>query len=271
MRQVSRTGYMRSLRAAECITDPAVEQMLAVCPHLTMGQVLEGLMGEGGGHIALPPVLIRGAFQTASYTRGYPEHTVPAGFRAGGRGGRTPESYATGQHVDSSPHYRFVREAIVYAEEHWDEHLIRDTWVGFVTVLVQDPTDLAEGAFDSSPKTKRTVAVGLACSWGELTGNRRQPEVDRWNGAITVATVDPLEGSEIKGDRAGFTLFNCARCGGGLDQTFCHGCGVRYPEGDVRFPGWSTPLPPKLVELLQADGHRFEPNPHRPLRPQSTA
>jgi hypothetical protein len=264
MSDMTRDEYMTALRATMHVKNPTTEQMLTVCPHLTREQALDGLMGTGSGYIALPPLKMRHSFRTASYYPGNGTDLGPA-FHGGKYGTRTRRSYADGQpHGDVFTDYAFMDEAMAYAEEHWPEELILDDWTDFQQVFVQDPTDLVRGAFGITPRTKFVISLGINRKWNDLINDHSRPEVDQWDDAIAITSVDPLISAELKGGRGGFTEYNCAHCGGGLGLTSCTACGTRFPDDPFRC-GWNTPLPPKLIELLRSNGHEFALNPERLL------
>ena len=261
MPNMTRDEYMAALRATMYVKNPTVEQMLSVCPHLTRKQALDGLMGSESGYIALPPLRIKHSYRVANY---YPGNGTDLGptFSGGKYGNHTLASYADGKsHGDVFVDYAFVAEAMAYAEEHWPEELILDTWTDFQEVYVQDPTDLNERGY---PRTKFVVSLGLGRPWNELINDHTKPKVEQWDDAIIIASVDPLISAELKGGRGGFTEFNCAHCGGGLGLTACTSCGATFHDDHFRC-GWHTPLPTKLIKLLRDNGHEFALDPERLL------
>ena len=260
MSDLTRDQYMAAIRATGRIENPTIEQMHAVCPHLTREQVIKGLTGKGSCYIALPPVLIKCAFQIADYDPGDAKWSRAPSFTARGYSGRTLESYTDGlDHAAVSHKIHFVDEAIAYAENNWPGHLIFDNWVEYLTVYVEDPNDQNK---DGDPRTKSVIDVVLGRDWNEVRRDHHKPDWAVWDDAIVYATVDPLEGSELNGDRSGFMVFNCAHCGGGLMLSSCHHCGEQFTDNQFRRE-WRTPLAPKLVELLRNNGHVFAVNPDR--------
>lgn len=262
MSALTRDQYMKALRASEHVQNPTIEQMLAICPHLTKDQVVDGLMGEKGGYIALPPVIIKYGFRSASYYPGSKNKGPDPSFGAG-LSHRTPSSYADGEsHGDAFGEYRFMAEAMAYAEEHWPESLRLDDWVNFQEVYLDDPTDQD---VHGNPETKAVVYVCLNRDWDEIRGDRTKTAVQVWDDAISFATLDSLEGSELQGGRGGGTEFVCAHCGGGLGLSICYECKNRFHDDQYR-KGTCISLPPKLIKLLRESGHEFALDPERLLK-----
>jgi hypothetical protein len=249
MQDLTRAEYLSALRDHYRIVRPAASQMLAVCPHLTEEQVLEVLTSSGTCSVALPPVLVRGSFQSTLFYPGNPDREMHS-------------SFTVKRSIGSSTHYRFKDEAWAYAEEHWPEKLVACNWIDALGINLSDPAVLREGAH-GGPSFIRGITIGLNHSWSEIfRSGASYGELDE---AIAIATLNGFESSEIAAFGSVDYRSCCSRCGGGLGVNICHGCGRRYPISgfcsvDV---GWDTPLPPKLVELLRGAGHVFEQEPER--------
>jgi hypothetical protein len=162
-----------------------------------------------------------------------------------------------------------MNEAMAYAEEHWPEELILDDWASFQTVRLADPTDLARGVLGSAvPRTKFVISIGLDCKLAELSNKRDERNVELWDDAIVITSVDPLVSAELRGGRSPRNEYNCAYCGGGLGFTSCTACHLSYSDDSSR-SSCVTPLPPKLIKLLRDNGHHFGLNPERLLLPST--
>lgn len=154
---------------------------------------------------------------------------------------------------------------MAYAEEHWPEELTLDNWVDVQTVYVMDPKVLIPvSSTTHEPQTKFAISVCLGRSWNDLINDRSKPRVQHWDDAILVADIDRLLFAELKGNRGGFTAYNCAQCGGGLGAARCNSCGISFPEDRSRCPNY-TSLPSKLIKLLRDSGHVFGLDPERLL------
>jgi hypothetical protein len=258
--------YASILAASSYIEEPDIDQLFAICPHLTARDIRSVFMREGGGYIALPPLLVNGSFQVAHYYPGDDREKLKPHLAVGAYSGRTHLSCApsTSELVAYCSDYHFVREALAYAEAHWPACLVLDNWVDFLSVYLCDPRDLIEGVF-GGPSVVRRVHVGLNRDWNELNNDHSKPRHEILDGAISITTTDAFEGLEIKGDRNYFERSYCALCGGGLSLSCCTGCGREYPFTALSTPsvGCLDPLPPKLVKLFHDAGHEFERDPAR--------
>jgi hypothetical protein len=265
--EMTRDQYLEALRAAQYIKNPTEEQMLSVCPHLTREQAIGTLTASDGHIVALPPLKIRGSFRLAWYFPHFRHDgcDFETSFQGGQASKRTLESYADGMpHGDVFGDAPFMEQAMAYAEEHWPEELVLDDWVDYQLVHVQDPTDLVRGSLNPTPRTKFAIGLGLNRSWNDVHDDGSVPRVQQWDDAISITSLDPLVSEEFRGGRGGASSYNCARCGGGLGLTTCHGCKVSFPRDNYR-QGGNTPLPAKLINLLRDNGHEFALNPERLL------
>jgi len=270
---ITRGGYLDRLRNLP-IENPTPEDMATICPHLTLEQAVAAFTTkEHSNYVACPPIKIKGAFQIVSLSEEWVEEvkvhrqgdpnvvegkkTHPPALRYA-FACRTPASYANGKsHEDAFTEYAHMEEAIAYAEENWGDELILDDWIDYVRMYVQDPSDLDEC---ESPKTKAVVHLTTYRGWNTIINDHGKPESVVINDAIAVMTLDPFEAYEVKGGRGGYTEFNCAYCGGGLGLNHCHSCGQQFRDDYFRC-GWYTPIPQKIVELLEESGHIFQMDP----------
>jgi hypothetical protein len=257
MNSTARIQYMEAIRkvhAASELRYPSLYQLQALCPHLSPA-LLKNL--SPGSFIAMPPVLVNDSIQIGYVGLGARRSALISSFRmppvnSGDKG-----------------KYLYVEEALRYARKHWPKQLIQSSWDIAQTVYLQSPVR-SNGVL----QTSRTIWVGLRSG-----GNPDMflfNKLEKWNDIIAIATLDPIEGSEIEDNHGSFHAFNCARCGGGLDIEQCFAC----LRGHAKDPhtsnlSWRSSLPPKLRALLQEHGHVFGsevPNPQEvDTRPKPTA
>lgn len=257
---ITRDEYMSRLRRFR-IENPTLEDMAAICPHLTPEQAVRAFTGvkvraftgvkEEGNYVACPPVLVKRGFQIFSFYK-YPP-ALNWSYAS-----RTLQSYKDGQkHGDVFLQYTYMEEAMAYGEQHWGDELVLDNWVDYCEIYVQDPSDLDNR---DRPKTKAVVYFVINRDLNALINDHGKPESEQYDEAIVKATLNIFEARELKGGRGGYTLFNCAYCGEGLNLTCCPGCGHHFKD-DRFLSGGSSPLPPKLVKLLRESGHAFHIDP----------
>lgn len=257
------------------IENPTPEDMAEICPHLTKEQAVAAFTSESS-YVACPPLRIRGAFQIVSFHDEWIEEikvwrrdtqvitgtkTHPARLSYS-YAGRTLQSYADGMsHGDVFCDYKHVAEAMRFAEDNWGDDLILDTWADVNEFYIQDPTDLyQEGFSKGSPKTKAVLRVCFNRPWNDLINDHSKPRSVLMDEAISEMTLDLMVWHELKGGRGGYTDFNCAYCSHGLNLSYCGGCKHSFTDDGCRC-GWDTPLSPKMVELLLANGHVFKEDP----------
>jgi len=99
MPNMKRDEYMTALAAIKCVTNPTVEQMLSICPHLTEEQMLAAFMRLDDGTVALPPLKVRGSFHLAHYHPGGAGERQ-ADFYINPYGQRSSSSYADASRHD---------------------------------------------------------------------------------------------------------------------------------------------------------------------------
>ncbi len=246
MTNTARETYIEALTESGLIERPTPKQMLRVCPHLDGGLALNCLVN--GGKLALPPLKVRGAYRCADY---YNIEGFPPMFFGGSRSQRV----STHNTAMSRADYPGVLAASEYADDHWPEALLEDTWVDYMEVYIQDPAELDD---TGTQLTKFVIAVGLSKPWRQVTNLPVREAVQYWDEAIAVASIDALESAELRGDRPRAVEYNCARCGGGLSFRACTACATAFRGNNGPLRGWNVPLPPKLIELLHDNGHVFD-------------
>ena len=127
----------------------------------------------------------------------------------------------------------------------------------FVEISLRDPLNLSEEGY---PQEVIRVYLTLNRGWMELWHDLSKPQSLLINDAIASVTLDPAEAEKLQGARGSFLLGNCAYCGGGLEANRCFNCGKSY-RYDASWSPWCTPLPPKVVRVLEEHGHEFGTHP----------
>lgn len=269
----------RSLLGLLPIKSPTRQDMAMLCPHLTLNEAVEAFTTDSG-YVACPPLRIRHGFQILSYHTEWVEKIEVSRVKNGtadasvtgtknhparldwSYASRTPESYADGQpHGDIFLSYKHTDEAMKFAEDNWGDELILDDWHSVVQFYVQDPTNLVSDRYHRDyPRTMAVLRVTLTRSLNEIIKDHSKPESELFDEAISQMTLDHVVWHELKGGRGGFTVFNCANCGAGLELSGCSGCRHRFRDDQMR-SGWHTPLSRKMVEFLRETGHEFKVDP----------
>ena len=241
--------YRERCRVAE------IDQLRSLCPHLA-DEALLSLLGqakEGAKvRIAVPPLLVRGAFHILEFGR--PNRGNLAGQLCTyiPDVGRTAESYegdggGRWKHVidpGAPTSLQFVSEALAFARTNWGSELIVDDWRGFRKIYVMDP-----GAQNSEgfPPTRYVLSYTLVGEDGSTIGRiTHQAEIS----------------AELCGGHATSIMreYNCARCSGGFQVDHCTGCDAKFkcdPESPISY----TALPPELVQYALGLGFTFEIDP----------
>lgn len=275
---MKQTEY-RSILGRLPIKNPTPADMAMLCPHLTAEEAVQAFT-TGSGYVAVPSLRIRHGFQIVSHQREWVEEIRGWGVVNGqdtrivigsknhpaqlnwSCAGRTLASYADGMsHGDVFAPYTHADRAMKFAEDHWGDELILDDWVCVVEIFVQDPTDLVTDRYHTDyPRTKAVLYIALSRDLGKIMNDHSKPESDLFDEAIAQMTLDRFVWHEIKGGRGGYTEFNCAHCGAGLELSGCSGCGHRFRDDQYRC-GWHTPLSRKMVAFLHDHGHLFKVDP----------
>lgn len=252
---MNRGVYLENLhRLRRAIKNPTTADVAAIAPHLDERQLEQVFRREMGGvlYFAIPPIRVKYGYLVASRWEREGDQYLDLAYAS-----RTPESYADSRsHGSVFSRTAFQPEAMHYAEEHWGDQLILDTWVDYGEVCIQDPTVL----FRDRPTTKSTVYYTLDRDANALLNDGSAPSSEVWNNALVTITTDLIEGMELRGGRGGHVDFNCANCSYGLSLVGCDNCGFEFRDDGVR-TGHTTPLPMRIVTLLQKRGHAFGMDP----------
>ncbi len=236
--------------------NPSFEQLKAISPHLNEEETHSAfdLTKSGSVYVAIPPTKVKDGFLIASLTKSSKSDNTWISIY----GGRTKASYADGNpRGDVFCNYLHSDKAISYADENWSEAILLDSWVDYGTIYLDDPTNLNERGY---PKTSKVIYWVVNRRWNDIINDHSRPESELINDALVIVTTNRFEGSEIKGGRGGYTEFNCAYCGQGLGLSGCGNCGHTFKDNQFRC-GWFTPLPKKVIALLQKEGFKFGMDP----------
>jgi len=255
------------------IKTPTLQDMEALCPHLTTDEVAEAFTQD---YVALPPLRVKHGFQIVSHRAEWVEEVkvwrgdtrVVTGTKNHparldySYANRTLKSYADGKkHGDVFCDYFGMEQAMKFAEDNWSDELILDSWISYVQTYIQDPTDLVNDKYhQDSPRTKVVLTFTLNRDLNVIINDHSKPESELFDEAVVEMTVDHMVAHELKGGRGGFTHFQCAHCGHGLSLSGCGGCGHRFRDDHFRM-GMDTPLSRKMVAFLRDSGHKFEVDP----------
>lgn len=239
----TRDGYIAALRSSAYVEGPTEEQLLALCPHLTRDQVIDGFYGDRV--LALPPLKVRGALRIGRLQK------ASVGYKSILQGGsivrRTTRSYADGTLRPLDDDYTalpFLHEAMAYAEAYWPEQLVTDDWADHLWILLQDPMDYS---------VKGLVSMTLNRPLEDIMRDASRPEVELLNDAVIDVCLDPIIGSERAGGRSGNYYRNCVRCGSALNTASCRICSVE--SGATYDNGWTIPLPQKVFDALKGQDY----------------
>jgi hypothetical protein len=245
------------------ITDPTPEYLATLFPHLTTDEIEESLRPRDqwhshSNHIACPPVRVHDTIHTVRFV---PAWTTGFGER------RPAQLYhdATLRERDvlrlSGSHPPFhVEKALNFAKAMWGAELVQSDWISSTKIELIDPTDPCDEGRpypDGKRRFKISLVIYIGCSREHYRGVFR----DQF---IKIATLDHIEGAEIRETRDSYTELGCAHCGSslGLDE-----CTKNLPEtstwriGPQREPWDMVALPPKLVQLLEDSGHALKIEP----------
>lgn len=223
-----------------------IKELRLICPYINDLDFHTLVHYQTITAIALPPVKVKGKYKVAVLNRneyGYELQWMGIG--------------QTITHVD------FAAEAIAYAESMWPEELIETNWVDVQRIDLCNPTH--PNPLSGEPGYVASLYVALSYMWNDIeTDWAHRSILSRllsWDNAIYFATAIQAEGEELAGEYHQVSLHqNCSLCGGGLALNTCSGCGFTYQSITN---GWDTPLPPKLVNMLKAEGHQFVLEPER--------
>ncbi len=240
------------------IKSPTLADLEAITPHLTDEQRRSILHDDRGVHFAIPPVRIIGGFWVASYTKSKYSGINWLNLEVVWY---TPKSCMDVRSRLKEPvDVAFRDRSMTYAEEYWGDQLIPIAGKDAGIVFIQDPTNLytsGNKARRGSPKTMSVIYYTLSRRMEDILIDYSAPLSEVWNNGLVEVTCDYIVGTELAGHRGGYRDYNCAFCSYGLGRTSCKNCGNKfYDDYGVR-SSCSTPLPERMVALLQENGHRF--------------
>jgi hypothetical protein len=256
---VNRDEYLRALQSLPTtLRCPTVEQLQAICPHLTQEQVA-AIFGKQCVEFALPSGLVRHSALIGCYMPENAIESAPPRFWID-KHIRTDQSYADGPpHGRTFTGYRHMQRAMWYAEAHWSKNLILDSWGLCLEIyLVGDNPD-----YPGYLMAEAQVTLGLHRHAFAMSDASTAPYGQQLDEATVVATANTALGKEIREGHTVLASYNCASCGGGLDRSHCLGCGKKYRDNLVPHVTRHA-LSPKLIELLRAEGHSFPMLQHQP-------
>lgn len=258
-REIYRDNLCQLIKQKEKIVS-SVSDIQQFCPHLKEEQIknLIDRALEKNMYFAVPAVLVKNSYHVLSLESrcvGQATKVYYAFTR------RTKESYADQKpHRDVfSPRKQFSKEAIEYAEAHWSDSLILDSWESYGELFLDDPTDLhklEDGKLkEGTPRTKAVIYWTTKRTWNEIVNDHSEKLSVVWNRSLAYFSQNVLEGNELQGGRSKSIGVYCSRCGEGLSITACKVCKAAFKDT------WSKPdcssagnLPEAFVPSLKAKG-----------------
>jgi hypothetical protein len=238
--------YLVGLRRLP-IVNPTDQDMISLCPHLSPEVAIREFR-EGTHWLALPPVIVDGAFQIVRFYEGGktqmpPPHDVHQPDLDLSGSGRLGVS-------DSAGRVRFAEEAVDFARKNWKEQLRTDDWIQIIEYRLIDLATF---------HTIRRATLTMNRDLNEIINDHTAPFSQQIQLATMFATTDPLQATELRGGRASHNLDCCQYCGGGLTYAACLACGRKFDSGGML--GGQIPLTETVEELFTRDGHVFEISP----------
>jgi hypothetical protein len=224
-------------------------------PHVKDHDALRQILLIDGDAVAMPPVHVKGVYRVARMGSDPLDGGATQIFDA-----RNCRRQGIGSDEDSGK-VHFVAEALAYAEEHWPEDLIEDTWELYVEALLIDTEDL----YYRTGNRRFAVGAGLG-PLGPTDGASARERSLRIERSIITSTASRVEADELRSDRgtAGTVeLHCCALCGGGLGLEECYGCGRSRNDGPQDRQDTFIPLPPSFIRRISETQHKFEIDPSR--------
>lgn len=233
------------------ITTPAA--LAPFMPHLTVKEIatLIAKVKRTGAplYLAIPAVTVAETFHVACIE--------PRTTGKGAKPMRLRLLIARNIKEETKDPTKYAKRAVQYAQKHWGDTLIPDTWKSYVTLILENPKDLHA---DGQPRTKLELTFVTARDWNVINNDRSGPHSQLINDSIVKITHLDAEASEIRGGRGGFAEFSCIRCSSGLGCGGCPNCKARFRDSESR-SGWGTPLPAKVVDYITSLGYRFTIDP----------
>jgi len=267
-----RDAYRNALYDLLFGEEGTLSMLASVAPHLCEEEVRSILERVGKGEdvwVAAPPLRVNWSYialcasseKPGQFTpRPIPSHLMLVDSV------RQQRSYADGV-PKGDPHVSslFEGRAIAYAQQHWGDQLILDTWSSHVSVDFMDCCDVDEHGY---PKE---VDLAFFVTAADLASLAREGSPQHLNDSIVEVTTCLLAGlHELDGgprlyDRSSgsgyhFRCYACSRCGSVLEPEGCPGCRVRFTRKDLALFA-NQPLrslPQKVIECLLAKGHNFQ-------------
>ena len=226
--------------------------LVAATPHIGNPKMMLQKL-DYGKSIALPSVLVQGAFWRLSRQEDDRLRLEPDRVLHGPKGRKDTEAFQSGHGRPA-----FLTEASNYAERNWPCSLKTNNPVFSGWFELCDPAQTGMGELGGcKPITAgcATFRTGLEYL-KRLDPNQRRREFNR---SIIHSSVLGIERDELRGPTA--TLFrHCIRCGHWLQPDHCPGCKMRFPRFQVSHTQEFF-LPDCLVIGWQQRGQAFARDP----------
>ncbi len=219
-----------------------------ILPHLTKGEIrilLKKMQGRKYPYyLAIPPVLAEDNVLVLSiWPRNYPSKGNAARFEL--------------SHTSNEPNkVNYGKRALTFARKHWGDQLVKRTWECTLTLAVQDPSKLTSS---NQPWHLFEICMALSADLNALNGKDYAPHSTVINDHIVYITHQPARKKELRGQRGGYSNYNCSRCSSGLGLESCK-CGFKFHDNKIR-NGWDSALPQKVIAYLTNLGHTFVVDP----------
>lgn len=262
MKRMDYRGNLLNFVKRRKIEHPTKEDVAGLCPHLCEDQICEIFDKVNNGksaYFAAPPIKVRTAFQILTVDPPYKSDTSDRPVRL---------SWSYAGRIDSGfASYAFADDAMLFADQHWGDELVEDTWKDYIDFYLDDPSDLDK---NRNPATKLIIGVGLNQGFNEIMNDRSAPKNELIRDSVVIASTCVLTKHEMKGGRGGYAEFNCAYCGSGLSLCRCCGCGHNFHDNQLR-SGWDTPLPTNLISIAREAGWEFKQDPQIAIDTERTS
>jgi len=259
------------------IVNPTPEDIVSLCPHLTIEESMAALT-TGSGYVACPPLRVKGSFQIIDYQKEWTEKIFAGDIVDGivaesdsakihparinwAFTGRTTDSY-TNYKPYKKIHclYKYMDRAIEFAENNWGKDLVDDDWISVIKIHIEDPAELESTRYlKKQPRLKTTLYVALNRDLNDIDLND-QADIDR---CVSEMTLDGTIWREIKGDRGEYTSFACAHCGEPLSIFGCANCGFEFNDNDIHCEGFLS-LSEKMLNFLHKNGYDIKAKINKP-------
>lgn len=257
---VTRKDYRQKLTALQGRNVEILDRdsLAEYCPHLEASQ-LDSLMANARKNqtvsFACPAVLVRDFVHLLRLSSQSPENatdkTHKLFFLSYSKPLKTPQTYA--EHLrfgDMKQKVPYLCRSMEFAQKAWPNSLYVDNWASSGEITLAHPNEVSELGKVASTTT---VFWSSNRSWEDIQRDQSKPTQQVWDDAITLCTLNPIEGSEIKGNREPILDLNCSHCGSGFSKLACSGCGIPF-KGEIEKRGSGIPLPDKFSPILQAKG-----------------